>query len=370
MRHIITNTSGRKKNIYVFNKILYIKIVLIALLFSCTDSNLDEKTIKIDLHRNNNLIKVSEFVDSISYIALEYSKECIIGNVYDLCFMNGNFYIYDNLTKSIFIFDYKGNFKNKISSTGRGPGEYIEISGFSVNSVDSTVNVHDGGLKKILKYSPNGNFISEIKLTEYVRDFMCLNNGKYLFCTPDYNLDSKRGLWLANSEGEFEKQLIDVDDEFMFTPLFQWYLCNYENNKFGILGIDDDNIYHISNDDLQVAYKLILDPKIPKRILKKRSTEIVDSKDYIYNKTNYIETQKWFLISFINFNNKNNSIFIYSKEKETSILGDKLENDIDGILGIPTRTVIGNSFVSVVSQVTYFNSNSDKNPVLQVMHLK
>ena len=69
---------------------------------------------------------LSAFIESIEYIPLETTDECVIdkGMVFD--YDDTHIIIKDNTCKSAYLFDREGNFQRTIGSTGGGPNEFVD----------------------------------------------------------------------------------------------------------------------------------------------------------------------------------------------------------------------------------------------------
>jgi hypothetical protein len=101
----------------------------------------------VHIARNNQL--------SPKYIFLESSPQAIIGNINEVIFSGGYFYIFDNHYPAIHVFKETGAYYYSISKKGRGPGEYLAISAFDVTETGE-IFIHDGTQRKIFVYSELG----------------------------------------------------------------------------------------------------------------------------------------------------------------------------------------------------------------------
>jgi hypothetical protein len=164
------------------------------------DSVGDVQVIQIDLNKVVESYDMTNIIDtSFSIIPLETNDDCLIGAMDKLEIKANRIYIFDNMSKSIFIFTMDGKFINKINAYGRGPGEYHAISSATVT--DSTIIILDISLRKLLEYSLSGKFIREDNkilnklwawdiffyndLLYYVNDWGIVRAGRYrLFTTP------------------------------------------------------------------------------------------------------------------------------------------------------------------------------------------
>ena len=73
------------------------------------------EVIDVPLRSSNHEIRMSSFVDSISYIPLETKDECLIGFVDKIVATNDYYYVVDKQkTSSVLCFDKLGKFVRKI----------------------------------------------------------------------------------------------------------------------------------------------------------------------------------------------------------------------------------------------------------------
>jgi hypothetical protein len=144
-------------------KIKYL-FLLLALTSSCSSEQKD--LYEFDprsLHENR--ITLAEIADDIIYIPLDNSYP--IGVINKLIITNNSIFL--NSVGGIVAFNRDGKRARKIGNKGRGPGEYIYSTTFTVDNKHETVYVKDRG--NIIKvYSANGNFLRSISLQEILGD--------------------------------------------------------------------------------------------------------------------------------------------------------------------------------------------------------
>ena len=77
--------------------------------------------IAVDMAKIEDHVYVQDIIDSIRYVMLETTDECLIGNISEL-YVDGRFiFVVDNtIYESVFVFDENGRFLNKIGRLGRG----------------------------------------------------------------------------------------------------------------------------------------------------------------------------------------------------------------------------------------------------------
>jgi len=126
---------------------------------------LDGKYYTIDLDiKKESSIPLSSLFKNVRTIILETNKDCLIGRVNGLQVFDGYIYIFDSSkAKSLFVFDLEGRFIRKIGSLGRGPGEYVEIHDFTLDTENRIIFLCDA-LNRIQKYQLDGTYIHTINI--------------------------------------------------------------------------------------------------------------------------------------------------------------------------------------------------------------
>ncbi|MDR1155141.1 MAG: 6-bladed beta-propeller [Bacteroidales bacterium] len=179
--------------------------LIVLLIFTKCSQNVensagDIQVIQIDMDKIVKSYDMTNIIDtSFSIVPLETNDDCLIGTIDKLEIKADRIYIFDNMSKSIFIFNMDGKFINKINAYGRAPGEYFAISAATVT--DSTIIILDIALRKLLEYRLSGKFIKEDNkilnklwawdmffyngFLYYVNDWGIVRAGRYrLFTTP------------------------------------------------------------------------------------------------------------------------------------------------------------------------------------------
>ena len=131
---------------------LHSKVILIVFLWglcnSCTVQEKKTEGLRIDIDSFQN--QACQFDVHIErYIVLD-TTEVLVNSSDKYIFKNQNIYISDR-KGSIHIFSDSGKYVNSISRQGRGPGEYLIVSDFDVDT-QGNVYVLCANSKKIIKY--------------------------------------------------------------------------------------------------------------------------------------------------------------------------------------------------------------------------
>ena len=107
---------------------------------------------------------LSSIFGRVRPIILETRAECLIGSINEIQVFDGYIFVLDLfVSKSLFVFDMEGRFIRKIGALGNGPGEYIEIRDFTLDTENGFIFLCDRGTR-IHKYKLDGTYISSITL--------------------------------------------------------------------------------------------------------------------------------------------------------------------------------------------------------------
>lgn len=144
------------------------------------------QAIDIDVDKNPlvDKIKISSWVDSISFVQLSSSDNALIGSINKLIRKSNDIYILDRYkTKSLKKFSINGEFITDIGRFGGAPGEYQEPTDFIVN--DSLIIVYDQFASRFNYYTLDGNFQYSKKLPFLCLRFKQVSENNFIFYTQD-----------------------------------------------------------------------------------------------------------------------------------------------------------------------------------------
>lgn len=155
----------------------HLKFLFACILIGCTDSS-NEKNgntpaelyqISFDLE---NLSKkgapmMSEIIDSLEYIKLEYNPDFQIGSILGRPYISEDYiFILCSHKAGLLQFKRNGEFVRKIGSYGRGPGEYLQLRDFSVDEKKGMIYTIPNWKTVLCTYDySNGKFIEEIPIS-------------------------------------------------------------------------------------------------------------------------------------------------------------------------------------------------------------
>ncbi len=145
--------------------ILYLLIVMSLAACNKSDNNINSNKIDFAELNSDNILKLSELYDSISYVKLETTHESLIGTIKKIIPYKDNFIIFDNKYSNIFVFDAVGKFIKRIGDKGTGPNEYIKVDDICFDQTKNRLFVLDNTRGRIQVFDDNGKVLYNVKLT-------------------------------------------------------------------------------------------------------------------------------------------------------------------------------------------------------------
>ena len=181
---------------------LYTAIAIISLFtISCADDA--QGPVKVDATKWDK--NPDSHFASQQIIPLETADDILMGDIKSIKIYDDTYFILDS-RNVIFRFDKDGRFLSRIARQGRGRGEYLDIR--SIDVFGDEVYVLSSFEKKILTYSFDGEFLSEINLDEQYFD-MAVEDSYILLFSNNCNNSLKNYVKISRN-GE----ILDSWDDF------------------------------------------------------------------------------------------------------------------------------------------------------------
>ena len=150
--------------------IRYLLLILIVLQISCREyqkeinRNDTEYKINVDSLENKGICLISSYFKSVKPIILETSENILLRSIDAIQTTNDCIFILDRGYKKLYRFDKAGKFIRQIGHLGNGPGEFSNISDFTVDENNKLVFILDNYTSKIHIYKFTGEHISSINI--------------------------------------------------------------------------------------------------------------------------------------------------------------------------------------------------------------
>lgn len=326
--------------------------------------------------------RLSEIIDSVSFIPIETNNDVLIGEINKLVFHDNFLYILDsNYTTTLYIFDSQtGQFIQKIRKIGNGPGEYNTIQDFSINEKEGCIYLLCDK-EKVFTYTLSGEFISEGKLPFYATAIEFFND-KFCFVCED---DDKGNLIVTDRKYNIESSHFPNKE---YGDNMRILVHPFQKTKKGILyrRFLDNNIYRIdSRGEISLLYQINLGTNLLEIDNVKSFTSAELKFEMKYKRCHikyFTENDNHSIIYFFDKNEPYISVYNKKSKKVKTSLLESVTDDL-GHKKLPLLEYVSdqNDFV-VILQPTEINDviplkenikesiSEDANPILYILHTK
>jgi 6-bladed beta-propeller len=234
-------------------------LFLIIMVIYCCKSN---EKFNHDLINLENVavenIKISTIADSIYYIKLETSNECLIKHIQKIEVDKELIFILDN-NERLLLFDRDGKFLNQIGKIGKGPGEYTNINDFSIDSINNIAYILDG--RQILGYNYSGRFNNiQISVNRCINFFY---NNHFFYCYTPSELyftgsSNEYNIHVLDSTGSKIMSFLPVPNIKRELPMFvstgQFYSFDHE---LFLMEQNSNKVYKLGANGISIKYEFI-----------------------------------------------------------------------------------------------------------------
>ncbi len=168
-------------------EILYILLSLIFV--ACTLRKEGQKGTEIDdivsipiTDMETDYGKLSDFAEEVKMIPLEFTDDCILGEIEKIVMSDSCIFIMEEIIKKVFMcLIIQESIYIEIGSRGQGPEEFVDLSDFSLNEEERLIYLYDLARTKVLVFFFEGDFIKDIQMNYYADNFEYQNGLFYLY---------------------------------------------------------------------------------------------------------------------------------------------------------------------------------------------
>ena len=204
---------------------------------------------------------IYDIVDSISYIPLETSEKCLLGELQRIK-RDGDFYFVED-AKGLFVFGKGGRFLNEIGHKGNAPGEYLYMDNFYLDRKDKQVCIINNVQKRILRYAYDGTYVSMSYLEPKdanIESVMVCDGGELLAFYPlpndlfhidsEYRVFREKGDTLVSEKIMSAKSLTTKD---AFYPFLYFPMVTFSDKHF-LASVFSNELYQYKNGKVFPVY--------------------------------------------------------------------------------------------------------------------
>ncbi len=208
-----------------------------------------------------------------------------------------------------------------IAHYGRGPQEFITITGFCLDKSNKHICIYDNESRKLVKYTYNGAFVGKYPLPDLMRSFTNVK-GKFICIQPAYLRKMRSGIWTTDSEGKFGKVLVPENSDNVYEALYPHYF-NYNDEGISYYDRYDNRLFLLLPDSAYLKYRFNLIPAMP-RALKRNEDKGVQ--DYFLCWLHATILKKYILLFY--GSTKEFYQVLYNKADSTYRVTEDLVNDL------------------------------------------
>ena len=370
---ILKDEKIKKLMIMKYINIFFI-VCILFIIQACTNksSNISDTVtvIRVDLSQKTEEKNIQDIASSMTFLRLEESFEHPIGFIDKLYITSRNIYILDSQrAKSLFIYDRDGNFKRAINKVGIGPGEFTVPHNFDIQQTTGNIIILDGNQRKLIYYTQQGDFISEIKLNNtHINSFAAVRNGDIILDKGNSISDeSTNYLRVVNETGNLITELLPVPEFVRKITISPFHPLQRDVDTLLFLPSMSNEIYRIYENEITLKYRIDFGRYWPsesylKDTQGKHPLQIAQGlvKDRYVTFLNYLENNSVLHLNF--YHGDKQYSFYYNKNSGKSILF--YTNNENKNISFPLTTT-GTTFV----YVQYF-MEEDRNPGLVFFDVK
>lgn len=175
-----------------FRNISFWMFCAIVLLANCKNVPVDDNDFEV-INTIDHAYKLD--IDSsftfVNTLPLATNDTSLINHVGKVFMVPGGYVLWDNIESNIFKYDKSGRCVWRITTKGRGPGEFLRVNDICLNADEAYLYVLDGlDQGKVIKYEvASGKYVSEHKIGFRAYAFQQFDSGGFAFETANNQVE-------------------------------------------------------------------------------------------------------------------------------------------------------------------------------------
>lgn len=207
-------------------------------------SSLVEETIPLYSYQQELLSDLEPFTDSTFVVELKSEGNEVFGVPAKCVFHDSKIIVLEKVgytEQKLRVFDASGTYLCQVGETGRGPGEYLDISDFAV-SPDGFVWIEDARANRVLKYGPDYRYVESVPMPVDVECFVFLDDNTLLAGIAPWESD---GHQIVVTDTQFVAKSVELSFSKYNDPNFRFSSPSFmkDNSRYFYSRPIDDNIY-------------------------------------------------------------------------------------------------------------------------------
>ena len=356
-----------KRRVLGSNFAVILLLLACGLMISCKEVN-EHSTWNI-IRMNDAVTQtlyMSDYFESVEYVPLETSAECLIGNNPVAYVLNDYIVVISLKEQMCYVFDrLTGKFIRKIGNKGIGPNDYLQTPyGLIVNEQEKTICFDKGD--RIIEYSlTDGSVIPQSTPIK-------ISSNKLVYITKD--------IWavgFANTSGNNPNQIVFFDRKEIIDsiPNYNFFTLNNRtiyfnrdevifyryNHCINYKHLFNDTIFKIVDRKLQPEWVFEMNKSLQNLIVLRNDTDELLKEGVNYHIIDSIfETDRYLLFTSRYQRKKHSFMFDKHRKQLTDVEKRIFINDMDGGLNFWMTSTNQNQDLICVYQADFFKEEIDK----------
>ena len=316
-------------------------LLFLTLLFSCTEEQHSTglvEVVDIDVNARKDY-DFSYFFDTCYIVPLQTTDAALIGDVSNVILKEENVFILDNRkSKSIFIYNWKGQLKNVIDKLGEGPGHYLSPSNMSIPESDSLIYITDFLAQKRHSYTFDGAFKESIRLDPSTMYTDLIQNNGFFYTAGGGDVGKAKSVHVRDSDFSLLKKMnISLkDDIWLQNGIKTKYFFEKSDGKGvlykghrtnSIITIENDSITHVMRVNLS-SNSFHYDPNTPIQLVE-LSERVRQSESHMVG-DRVLDSYRHLFVDIVRGGDV--LMAVYHKDTGEAHLLGKLVNDMTGVV--------------------------------------
>jgi hypothetical protein len=127
-------------------------------------------------------IPLSSICSNLEYVPLETGPDCMLSGITHIYVSDSSLYVTDG--SALLLFNRTGGFVSQIGSQGRGPGEYKNITDFTIDNSRQEICILEPRIVHVFDF--NGKHKRDLNIDPPCYQFISLQGGSFMFHTFYY----------------------------------------------------------------------------------------------------------------------------------------------------------------------------------------
>jgi hypothetical protein len=307
-----------------------------------------------DAYQKQETITSNEFIETLKYIPLETSPNCLIGANPKVYTTDKYFIIIDNQNHCYLFDKSNGKYIRQIGHYGKDPGGYRGARGF-FNELTSTL-YFSGWKENLIKYSLDGKEIGSVSIPGYNSDFTntympdrfdYLGNNLIVCNIINTNGLQKTLLMIFDENGKEIKTIPNrnIGKEYRFTISIGDATFSHYQDKLLFNEMFNDTVFHIGLDKV-VPYLIINRGKLRSTREDRASDNIKILSVNLFESNNFIVASFW-------TKEYNDNIALYDKTNsklKVVNLASGFKNNTDGFVTFIPKSIVKEELIGIIQQ--------------------